>query len=421
MIDMAYGYDPSIDYQKLINKALAAQDYRSAAIYEQQRNEKIAGEGAVKYKPTAHYADYLPKTQQVNAGLDALQGAGAFAYDVNKDPSYQALYKQALREADRQTRDTMGAYAAMTGGVPSTAAVSAAQQAGNYERSKLNDAIPTLYQNAYSRWLQGQENERANVNLLAGLDSQAAQESLQRQQFAADQAAQAAALERQKQLDAMDRWAQLGTADEAVSAVLGVPVGTSTASHSYQLWSQQMGERQQGWQESTDAWQQGQTEQSSARELALYLLQLGQMPNDQILTGAGLDRATAQQLMSGYAAQAAKSSGGSGYRRSSKKDDTEEGDEETAANLRAQAVAEVYNRTPIGTSSYAAKAIESAMNPNTLSSFGQRIYSSIPSRIRTTSELYDWILEQYDNSGLSEAQKERDLNIFLQRFGSETR
>lgn len=412
---MAYGYDPSIDYQKLINKALEAQDYRSAAIYEQQRNEKIAGEGAVKYKPTAHYADYLPKTQQVNAGVVGLQ-PGAWRYDPAQDPSYQALRRQALREADRRTRDTMAAYASMTGGVPSTAAVSAAQQAGNYERSKLNDAIPTLEQNAYRRALQG-------VQLLQGQEQQSFDNSLLLRQQAGAERQQDFAEQQQTLQNAMNRWAVLGAADETVASVLGVPVGTPTTDERYQQWQQTMAERQQAFSESSTLWQQGQTEQSSARELALYLLQLGQMPNDSILAAAGLDRVTAQQLLNEYASQATRSSGGSGggTRRSPKAGDGGEGDEDPAARLRAQAVAEVYNRTPIGTSSYASQVIGNALNQNTLSSFGQKVYNSIPSRIRTTSDLYDWILNQYDKSDLSEAQKERDLNIFLQRFGSETR
>lgn len=90
-----------------------------------------------------------------------------FAYDITKDPSFQSLKKTHLREADRATEDTMASYAAMTGGVPSSAAITAASQAGDYFRGQLNDAIPTLYQNAYQRYLAGLDAKNAALNAMA--------------------------------------------------------------------------------------------------------------------------------------------------------------------------------------------------------------------------------------------------------------
>lgn len=427
---MAYGYDPQVDYQKLINQDLANQDYRSAAIHEAQRNEKIAGEGATKYKPTSNYSDYLPKDQQVNAGIAGLQ-RGAYTYDPSSDPAYQALRRQALREADRATLDTMGTYAAMTGGVPSTAAVSAAQQAGAYERAKLNDAIPTLAENAYQRALQG-------VQLLQGQEQQALSNSLllrqqagaeQQQGFANELALRQQAFAEQQQAlqNAMNRWAVLGAADQQVASVLGVPVGTPTTDERYQQLQQQMAERQQTFSEGSTLWQQGQTEQGTARELALYLLQLGQMPNDQILAaaGPGFDKATAQQLLNGYAAQAAAAArggggGGGGSNPKKKEEPTALTPEEQQA-LRTQGIAQVYAMTPSsGMGSYAAQTIGNFLaNPtiNNLSSFGKQVYNGIPSRVRSPQEAYQYILDRYDKSGLSDAEKEHDLYVFLKLFG----
>ena len=42
----------------------------------------------------------------------------------------------------------------MTGGMPSTAAVTAARQAGGYYAAQLADKLPELYQQAYQRYLQ---------------------------------------------------------------------------------------------------------------------------------------------------------------------------------------------------------------------------------------------------------------------------
>jgi hypothetical protein len=304
-----YGYDKNVDYQKLINKDLEAQDYRSAAIHEAQRNEKIKGEGAAgQYPTTSHFADYLPQTEQINSGMDRLEGR-TFTYDPETDPAYQSYRKQFLREADRQTRDTMAAYAGMTGGVPSTAAVSAAQQAGNYERSKLTDMIPTLMQNAYGRFTDQLGQDRQNLQLRVDIDRAREEQSLAQQQLAASQQAQQISR-------AMSQWAALGYANEYVASVLGVPVGTKTTDQKYQEWQQQMAEQEAAQARELQSWQMEQQGISGARELAMYLLNLGQMPNDQLLAQAGIDPATAQQISSAAAAQisagSAAGSGGSG-------------------------------------------------------------------------------------------------------------
>lgn len=198
---MAYGFDENVDYQKLINQDLQNQDYRSAAIHEAQRNEKIDAAGGNQYAKTANYTAYLPQTEKINAGLDTLDTA-KFDYDLQNDPVYQAYRKQYLREADLQTGDTMGAYAGMTGGVPSTAAVSAAQQAGNYQRSKLTDIIPTLYQDAFNRYIENLEQQRANTQLRYNVDEQRLADSLELQQQAADRNYQQWYMQSQERADA---------------------------------------------------------------------------------------------------------------------------------------------------------------------------------------------------------------------------
>lgn len=77
-----------------------------------------------------------------------------FSWDKDTDPAYQAYAKQYAREGRRASEDTMGQYAAMTGGRPSTAAVTASQQAGNYYAGQMADKIPELYAQAYQRYLQ---------------------------------------------------------------------------------------------------------------------------------------------------------------------------------------------------------------------------------------------------------------------------
>lgn len=52
-------YNKNTDYQALINAAVSQGDYKSAAKYEQQRNEKIAAGNGGSYQQTNNYSKYL--------------------------------------------------------------------------------------------------------------------------------------------------------------------------------------------------------------------------------------------------------------------------------------------------------------------------------------------------------------------------
>lgn len=69
-----YSYDNKTDYQGLIDAATAAGNYQLAAIYEQQRNAKIAGEG-LEYEQTSNYSSYLPNTEGAPPQQNKTEGA----------------------------------------------------------------------------------------------------------------------------------------------------------------------------------------------------------------------------------------------------------------------------------------------------------------------------------------------------------
>ena len=93
---------------------------------------------------------------------------GAYGgYDATSDPAYSALKKSILRESDRSVEDTMGAYAGMTGGIPSTAAVTAAQETANYFRGQLADRQVELGEQDYNRWLNERNADMELMNLYA--------------------------------------------------------------------------------------------------------------------------------------------------------------------------------------------------------------------------------------------------------------
>ncbi len=80
-----------------------------------------------------------------------------FSYDPATDPVWQAYRKQYRREGQRASEDVLGRASAMTGGVPSSYALSAAAQAENNYAAQLSDRFPEIYQSAYSRYLQEYE------------------------------------------------------------------------------------------------------------------------------------------------------------------------------------------------------------------------------------------------------------------------
>lgn len=79
-------YDKNTDYQALINKAVAQGNYKAAAQYEQQRNEKIADLNATNTNKwnatsTSDYAGWLDKTDYSTIGQQQMD-SGASWQDV---------------------------------------------------------------------------------------------------------------------------------------------------------------------------------------------------------------------------------------------------------------------------------------------------------------------------------------------------
>lgn len=231
------------------------------------------------------YPDYQSKyTQTASRLLDDLLNRPDFNYNPNSDPSYSAYRKQYLREGKRASEDVLGQAAAMTGGIPSSAAVSAATQAGDYYSSQLTDMIPTLYQQAYDRYLKEFTMDRSKLDTVrdmestdygrwagerdfnykdylnrynmdkAGLDAVRDMDSTDYSRWAGErdfryqdyinresmeraEEQTRTARDRQRISNAMDIWRAYGYATQEVSDALGVPVGTPTSNQRYSDWS----------------------------------------------------------------------------------------------------------------------------------------------------------------------------------------
>lgn len=128
-------------------------------------NKDTTGSFAYPSAPTYEnrYADQQQKL------LDELLNRKEFSWSKEEDPLWGSVKKSYLREGERATADTLAKASAATGGRPSSYAVNAAGQAGDYYAAKLNDMIPTLNQQAYDRY---QNEHSMKLQELGALNSQ---------------------------------------------------------------------------------------------------------------------------------------------------------------------------------------------------------------------------------------------------------
>lgn len=139
-----------------------------SSTYQQKINEtldKISGVGSFQYDKEDRYQQAL---------TDVLDKK-PFEYDPLQDPVFGAMKKTYLREGQRTAEDVLAKTAAASGGAPSTSAVTAATQAGDYYNAQLTDRIPELEQNAYARYLNDLELKQGTLDTL-GADRQQSQQ-----------------------------------------------------------------------------------------------------------------------------------------------------------------------------------------------------------------------------------------------------
>lgn len=127
-----------------------------------------ASSGSFSY---AQAPTYVSKYQdQINALTARLMGAAPFSYDPDSDPTYQQYKESYTRSGERAMQDTLGQIAARTGGLASSYAASASQQAYDNYMAALADKVPELEQLAYSMYLDEQSALRSNLNTLLSLE-----------------------------------------------------------------------------------------------------------------------------------------------------------------------------------------------------------------------------------------------------------
>lgn len=124
--------------------------------------DQLGSFGSFSYDEAPTYENAF--AQQQKDLLDRILNREDFAWSKETDPQWSSYKKSYLREGDRATANTLAKASAASGGRPSSYAVNAATQAGDYYATKLNDMIPTLYQQAYERYLDEYNMKLKDLN-----------------------------------------------------------------------------------------------------------------------------------------------------------------------------------------------------------------------------------------------------------------
>lgn len=228
-------------------------------------------------KPGAYSSQYQ---QQLDDLYQQITGRKPFSYDAEGDALYQQ-YKQQYQSLGKQAmQDTMGQAAALTGGYGSSYGQAVGQQQYDAYLRQLTDKIPELAQNAYSRYAQEGQDLLNRYGLLNDRES----------------------TDYSRYRDSVSDWGD-------------------DVSRAYQLYS---GERDYDYGAAQD-------NRKYDYETAMGMIGMGLLPDDQMLSNAGISRENARRMVDAYLAQqaaaaAGRGGGGGGGRRGSGGDGS--GDEE---------------------------------------------------------------------------------------------
>ena len=135
------------------------------------------GSDGSAYKDTGGYQigaapEYINKYQQQ---IEALSGnilnRPKFDYDPENDPTYKALEQVYTSKGQQAMKDTLGQVSARTGGLASSYATTAGQQAYNGFMDSLAAQIPELKELAYRMYMDEGNTMRNNLAILQGLEA----------------------------------------------------------------------------------------------------------------------------------------------------------------------------------------------------------------------------------------------------------
>lgn len=187
----------------------------------------LGGPDGAQYWPLADEEDYVNQMEKQDSSLSTPM-AIATKHRDEAARLWEDYRKQYLREGERAYRNSLGEAAANTGGIASTAAVAAAQQAQNYYGAKAVDAKVSLYQQAFENAMAERERVQSEREMESAQSAAAAQN--EQQQFE----------------NAMAKWKAYGYVTEDTAQALSLPVGTAYTEQAYNEWKQAFEEAKSG-------------------------------------------------------------------------------------------------------------------------------------------------------------------------------
>lgn len=156
-----------IDYKKP-NTVYQANPYneKQGAYASQIANAQKLLNQHISNKPGAYQSLYQ---KDITGTIDQIKNRKPFVYDLNADALYKQYKDQYVNLGKQAAADTMGQISALTGGYGNSYAATASNQAYQNYLSQLNEVVPELYNNAYSRY----QNEEAKLyNMLSMYQNQ---------------------------------------------------------------------------------------------------------------------------------------------------------------------------------------------------------------------------------------------------------
>ena len=157
---MIGGQQVPVMYVDADGKAYAKKSDIDKAIAEYKQNAGIIGNQGVYDAFDDKYGS------KIKSALNDVLNRKQWSYDMDNDPAFQAYKEAYLREGNRAFQNAYAQASANTGGYGSSVAQTAAGQQLNYYQQQLNDRIPELMQNDYSRYLGEQQLRRQALDSL---------------------------------------------------------------------------------------------------------------------------------------------------------------------------------------------------------------------------------------------------------------
>ena len=114
-----------------------------------------------------------PYSTQIEELYNKVTNPEKFTYDPNADPLYQMYADRYNQSAKQSMQDTMAEAASLTGGYGNSYATAAAQQAYDSQMQGLNDALPTLYNQAYGEYTDRQNQLLNQLQTAQSMDETA--------------------------------------------------------------------------------------------------------------------------------------------------------------------------------------------------------------------------------------------------------